>query len=149
MSDTMRANIRAFAAPVIARGGSPAEVRAAVRASLGVEIGEGGSGPSPLLAVCQYCGAYGGGGHGGFCPNSEDEHRVTVVRTLAQTAQRWHCYIEYREAVYSETVTAGSPQEAALAAAKSNGIDGMWTVVPGEPVTVDIVQRVDYEVVPK
>jgi hypothetical protein len=32
-------------------------------------IGRGGGGPDPSIPPCPVCGAHGGGGHGGFCPN--------------------------------------------------------------------------------
>jgi hypothetical protein len=44
----------------------PAQLR--VIEHLGIQIGRGGSGPGPEPR-CEYCGANGGGGHGGFCPN--------------------------------------------------------------------------------
>jgi hypothetical protein len=36
----------------------------------GTRVGPGGSGPDPSVVVCPVCRAYGGGGHGGGCPNS-------------------------------------------------------------------------------
>ncbi|HEV2175264.1 MAG TPA: hypothetical protein VGR71_16945 [Nitrospira sp.] len=36
----------------------------------GITIGRGGGGNNPLIPECPVCGAYGGGGHGGGCPNS-------------------------------------------------------------------------------
>jgi hypothetical protein len=71
--------VRAVADPLITHGGyTPDMIYDAVFQALGVGMGKGGSGddssvlyPSPLgmVAVCPYCGATGGGGHGGFCPN--------------------------------------------------------------------------------
>jgi hypothetical protein len=58
---------------------------------------------------------------------------------------KYHCYIEYRESVYSSDVEAGSPVEAAAKAATGCHIHGRWTVIPGEPVYVDVVERKTYE----
>ena len=33
------------------------------------QVGQGGSGPDESLPECPVCHCYGGGGHGGFCPN--------------------------------------------------------------------------------
>jgi hypothetical protein len=38
-------------------------------------IGHGGKGRTDMLDAfppCRYCGAWGGGGHGGFCPGVSD-----------------------------------------------------------------------------
>jgi hypothetical protein len=35
-----------------------------------VYLGLGGRGPDPGIPECPLCYAYGGGGHGGFCPNA-------------------------------------------------------------------------------
>ena len=71
--------VRAVADPLIIHGGyTPDMIYDAVFQALGVGLGKGGGGtntavtyPSPLgeVAACPYCGATGGGGHGGFCPN--------------------------------------------------------------------------------
>lgn len=37
--------------------------------ALGARIGRGGGGPDPSIPECPVCGAHGGGGHGGLCPN--------------------------------------------------------------------------------
>lgn len=34
------------------------------------QIGVGGGGPDTSVPLCPLCGAYGGGGHGGWCPNA-------------------------------------------------------------------------------
>jgi hypothetical protein len=61
--------IREIADPLIAAGEPPSVVRDAVLWQLRVGIGTGGGGPDESIPPCKYCGAYGGGGHGGFCPN--------------------------------------------------------------------------------
>jgi hypothetical protein len=61
---------------------------------------------------------------------------------------RYHCYIEYRESVYAEDVEAGTAVDAAAAAAGKCRIHGRWTVVPGEPVYVDVVEHTTYEATP-
>jgi hypothetical protein len=33
------------------------------------QVGQGGTGSDPGIPECRVCGSYGGGGHGGFCPN--------------------------------------------------------------------------------
>lgn len=58
---------------------------------------------------------------------------------------KYHCYIEYRESVYGSDVEAESPEKAAAEAAAECRISGRWTVVPGEPVYVDVVERKSYE----
>ena len=68
---TLRDLIRETADRVIAEGGTPDDVRTAVREATTITIGRGGDG---LLSLddwpqCPYCGARRGGGHGGFCPN--------------------------------------------------------------------------------
>jgi len=34
------------------------------------QLGRGGTGPDKFIPECPLCHAYGGGGHGGFCPNA-------------------------------------------------------------------------------
>jgi hypothetical protein len=45
------------------------------------QVGLGGKGSDPAYPECQICRAYGGGGHGGFCPNGGryPEYYETVV----------------------------------------------------------------------
>lgn len=72
--------VRAVADPLIEHGGySPGMIYTAVFQALGIGIGKGGGGTNPAVtypgplgetASCPYCGATGGGGHGGFCPNA-------------------------------------------------------------------------------
>jgi hypothetical protein len=66
--------IRGIGEPMIARGCTPAEVRAEVFRQLGFTIGGGGGGgrfgDGPLPDPCGYCGQTGNGGHGGMCPNA-------------------------------------------------------------------------------
>jgi hypothetical protein len=60
--------IRAIADPLIAGGATPAAVNLELRKHSLPEIGQGGGGPLDGVPECRYCGAYGGGGHGGLCP---------------------------------------------------------------------------------
>lgn len=39
------------------------------------KIGQGGSGTDESIPKCEICGAYGGGGHGGGCPNIKSESK--------------------------------------------------------------------------
>lgn len=61
--------IREIADPLIAAGEPPFKVRDAVQRHTHVGIGTGSGGTDENILPCGYCGAYGGGGHGGFCPN--------------------------------------------------------------------------------
>ena len=67
MSNVLQ-QVREVADRIIAGGGSPSDVRLAVLEECSVLIGRGGSGTYPNVPACPYCGANGGGGHGGFCP---------------------------------------------------------------------------------
>lgn len=58
---------------------------------------------------------------------------------------RYHCYIGAYDSVYSTDIDAGSATEAASRAAAEQKIEGRWTVVPGERMYVDIVERTTYE----
>lgn len=72
--------VRAVADPLIEHGGyTPDMIYTAVFHALGIGIGKGGGGTNPAVtypgplgetASCPYCGATGGGGHGGFCPTA-------------------------------------------------------------------------------
>ena len=61
------AAVRAIADPLIEQGATPAQVIQAILDQLDIGIGKGGAGPYDI-PPCPYCGAYGGGGHGGLCP---------------------------------------------------------------------------------
>jgi len=61
---------------------------------------------------------------------------------------KFHCYIEHHEAVYDSDVEAATPEEAAVEAAQEHGIGGHWTVIPGEPVDVNVVKRPVFEAAP-
>ena len=61
---------------------------------------------------------------------------------------KYHCYIGAYDSVYDSDVEAESPEEAAAEAATKCHISGRWTVVPGEPVYVDVVERKSYEAAP-
>jgi hypothetical protein len=65
---TLLARIKAIADPLIAQGATPAGINIELRKAGLNEIGRGGGGLSDDVPECRYCGAYGGGGHGGFCP---------------------------------------------------------------------------------
>jgi hypothetical protein len=58
---------------------------------------------------------------------------------------KYHCYIGAYESVYDFDVEAESPEEAAAVAAGRCHISGEWTVIPGEPVRVDVTERRSYE----
>jgi hypothetical protein len=58
---------------------------------------------------------------------------------------RYHCYIGAYGSVYDFDVEAESPEGAASQAAAKCHISGEWTVVPGEPVRVDVAERRSYE----
>ena len=72
--------VRAVADPLIEHGGyTPDMIYTAVFQALGIGIGKGEGGSNPAAtypgpmgetASCPYCGATGGGGHGGFCPSA-------------------------------------------------------------------------------
>lgn len=36
------------------------------------QVGQGGAGTDAAIPECPVCHAYGGGGHGGFCPNMHE-----------------------------------------------------------------------------
>lgn len=67
MTDPLQERIRAVVEPLIERRIDPAAIRAEVRRQLGVGIGLGGGGHR-----CPVCEAWGGGGHGGFCPYNDE-----------------------------------------------------------------------------
>lgn len=57
----------------------------------------------------------------------------------------YHCYIEYHEAVYASDIEAGSPERAAERAAEQHHISGIWTVISGQPVEVNVTEITSYE----
>lgn len=61
---------------------------------------------------------------------------------------KYHCYIGAYDSVYDFDVEAESPEEAAAQAAARCNISGEWTVIPGEPVRVDVTERKSYEAAP-
>lgn len=68
---SLREQIRELADDVLAKGGDADEVRLAVFARFNLVIGQGGQGSAAYekdYPKCRYCGAWGGGGHGGLCP---------------------------------------------------------------------------------
>lgn len=71
-----------WAAAMTGAGIPAAQQLAAIR-GMGIVIGRGGqgSGDSDLNKVCQYCGATGNGGHGGFCPSTG--RPVTILELIA------------------------------------------------------------------
>lgn len=68
-SRELATRIRSVADMHIEQGANPQVVRMHVRMMTGVAIGEGGHGTEDLK-TCAYCGASGGGGHGGNCPDA-------------------------------------------------------------------------------
>lgn len=67
---SLRDQIRAVGDPLIEAGKNDLEVRTEIYKVLGIGIGGGGGGTQESTSPhCAYCGAYGGGGHGGLCPN--------------------------------------------------------------------------------
>lgn len=62
---------------------------------------------------------------------------------------KYHCYTEYMESVESHDVEAETPQEAAQMASEQSHFQQrtQWTVIAGEPVTVDVAVRNVYEAV--
>lgn len=68
---SLKEDIRRLADEVLADGGDESDIRLAVFLQFNCSMGRGGQG-SPQFAQdwprCRYCGAWGGGGHGGFCP---------------------------------------------------------------------------------
>lgn len=59
--------------------------------------------------------------------------------------KRYHCYIEYREAVYDADVEAENPTQAAEMAAAENKIEGVWTVIEGIPYEVTVREHTTYK----
>jgi hypothetical protein len=59
---------------------------------------------------------------------------------------KYHCYIEYREAVYTADVEAGSAREAAAAAATGCNVAGTWTVIQGSPEYLTVETSTRYRV---
>ena len=57
----------------------------------------------------------------------------------------FHCYIEHMEVVRDCNIEADSPAEAAAKAAEREQVCGRWTVIPGKPVYIDVVERKTYE----
>ncbi len=68
ISEELRDRIKAVADPLIAEGMDHEAVRFAVWRELRIGIGGGGGGLDKTVPTCPYCGANGGGGHGGLCP---------------------------------------------------------------------------------
>lgn len=56
------------------------------------QVGQGGTGPDGDIPECPVCHAYGGGGHGGFCPNMNepDPARWTTLPPAGFTAAPPH-----------------------------------------------------------
>lgn len=64
-----RDNVKVLCDDIIASGGDRTDIEFAMFAAFNVVIGHGGEGPWPGWPECVYCGAHGGGGHGGLCPS--------------------------------------------------------------------------------
>jgi hypothetical protein len=63
-----RQQLRDLIDPLLEKGANRETVDFETSRVFGIQLGQGGQGPNPV-PECKYCGAYGGGGHGGFCPN--------------------------------------------------------------------------------
>jgi hypothetical protein len=57
----------------------------------------------------------------------------------------YHCYIEHHEAVYAVEVEAGDAVTAAVRAAQKERIPGVWTVISGSPIEVEVKEITSYE----
>jgi hypothetical protein len=71
----LRDKIREVADEILDRGGDRDDMQIALYTDFGLTIGHGGKGRTDMLddfPPCRYCGAWGGGGHGGFCPGASD-----------------------------------------------------------------------------
>ena len=64
----------------MASAGVPVETQVKVMWLLGIGLGHGGKGSDDSIPECPYCGCYGGGGHGGFCPNTGTDPAHWVAR---------------------------------------------------------------------
>jgi hypothetical protein len=64
--DNIEKRIREVADPLIIEHAE--EIRMSVLRATGIGIGGGGGGAIEGYPPCPYCGANGGGGHGGLCP---------------------------------------------------------------------------------
>jgi hypothetical protein len=62
--------IQELADPMIEAGATFEDVNRELWAKLGFAMGRGGTGPNKKIKKCKYCLCYGGGGHGGLCPNA-------------------------------------------------------------------------------
>lgn len=65
---------------VMSEAGIPAEAMVKMLWLMGISIGHGGRGSDAGIPECPVCGAFGGGGHGGFCPNMSTNPEEWVVR---------------------------------------------------------------------
>lgn len=59
-------------------------------------IGQGGGGPDQSAPECPVCYAYGGGGHGGYCPNASRplDQWVTDPPPGWERPLRWEHYTD-------------------------------------------------------
>lgn len=69
MKELTRDNVKTLCDNIIANGGDRTDIEFAMLATFNSIIGPGGKGPYLGWPKCIYCGAYGGGGHGGLCPS--------------------------------------------------------------------------------
>jgi len=89
---TVREQVKALADDVLAKGGGVTDIRLAVFAAFDIIIGHGGMGDPDRVQdwpLCRYCGAWGGGGHGGFCP-AGTEHELRDRRAGLQPLRPAH-----------------------------------------------------------
>ena len=68
---SLKDDIRRVADEVLDSGGDRDDMQIELYIDFKLTLGQGGRGREDLLdefPPCKYCGAWGGGGHGGFCP---------------------------------------------------------------------------------
>lgn len=102
----------------------------------GLVVGAGGTGPDPSFPVCPVCQCYGGGGHGGGCPN------------IGQAVQFWQAekLPGYSGALTPETThkrmaaDAGANADHLLRLARQDSGDGEQVVQMIEQVADQLAQ---------
>jgi hypothetical protein len=63
------------------------------------------------------------------------------------TSRHWHAYIA-EDGFHAVSVVADTARSAAVQAAQSTGVAGKWTVLNGEPVTVEITEERQFVAAP-
>ena len=64
---------------VMAEVGIPVRSQIEILWAMGIAVGRGGNGTDKNILECPVCGANGGGGHGGFCPNTSTDPEKWVI----------------------------------------------------------------------